>query len=118
MPDQGRRKPPVILHATITLDGKLAVGAPLQTVRGAQVETLDPTQCRALLVSGVVNEIHLTIRPRIDGHRDSPTLSGPPTPEFFPRSLACRLLRMETRDGECLLHYRVLRRARAAARPR
>ena len=64
----------------------------------------------ALLQTRLVNELFLVIRPRIDGRRDSPTLSGPPTPEFFPRSLACRLLRMETRDGECLLHYRVLRR--------
>lgn len=116
MPDGRERRPSVILHATITLDGKLVADAPLQTVRGTQVETLDPTQCRALLVDGMVNEIHLAVRPCIDGRRDSPTLSGPPTPEFFPRSLACRLLRMETRDGECLLRYRVSRRTSAAAR--
>ena len=103
------RKPPLILRATITLDGKLA-DPPLQTVRGTQAVPLDHEQVHALLTGGQVDEIHLTIRPRIDGRRDSPTLSGPPTPEFFPRSLACRLLRMETRDGECLLHYRVLRR--------
>ena len=116
MPDGRKRRLPVILHATITLDGKLAADAPLQTVRGRQIETLDPAQCRALLVNGAVNEIYLIVRPRIDGRRDASTLSGLPTPEFFPRSLACRLLRMETRDGECLLHYRVPRRILAAVR--
>ncbi len=95
---------PVILRAAITLDGKLADDA------------LDPGQLRALLTGGQVDEIHLTVRPRIDGRRDSPTLSGPPTPEFFPRSLACRLLGMETLDGECFLRYRVLRRARRTPR--
>lgn len=116
MPDRRQLKSSVILRATITLDGKLD-GTPLQTVRGTQVDPLDASESRALLAAGLVDEIHLTIRPRIDGRRDSPTLSGPPTPEFFPRSLACRLLRMETLDGECLLHYRVLRRARSADRP-
>ena len=111
MPEPRSRGTPVILRAAITLDGKLAGPSP-QTVRGARVDPLDAGQLRALLTSGEVDEIHLTVRPRIDGRRDAPTLSGPPTPEFFPRSLSCRLLRLETRDGECLLHYRVIGRTR------
>ncbi len=107
----------MILRAAITLDGKLDETTPLQTVRGTQVDPLDVDQSRALLAAGLVDQIHLTIRPRIDGRRDAPTLSGPPTPDFFPRSLACRLLRTETRDGECFLHYRVLRRPRKGAHP-
>ena len=116
MPEPRRRKLRVILRATITLDGKLD-GPPPQTVRGTQVDSLDAGQSRTLLIGGGVDEIHLTIRPRINGRRDAPTLSGLPTAEFFPRSLACRLLRMETVDGECLLHYRVLRRPRKTSSP-
>ncbi len=113
MPDPRPRRTPVILRATITLDGKLD-GAPPQTVRGTQVTPLAHGQVCALLTDGDVDEIHLTILPRVDGRLDSPTLSGSPTVEFFPRSLACRLLRLETADGGCLLHYRVLRRPRKA----
>ena len=101
------------LCAALTLDGKLADPA-LQLLDGQSSKTVDEHEAGALLLAGDVRELRLTIRPRIDGRRDAPTLSGPPTPEFFPRSLACRLLRMETRGGECLLHYRGLRRTRAA----
>ena len=67
---------------------------------------------RALLDAGTVSELHLTVRPRIDGRREAPTLSGPPGAGFFPASVACRLLKAEMRAGECVLRYRV-RRARA-----
>lgn len=110
MPER-RRQPRLILRAAITLDGRLDGGAPVEAVRGTVIEPLDMDRARALLVAREVGEIHLIVRPRIDGRRDSPTLSGAVTPEFFPQSLACRLLRMETRDGECFLHYRVLRRS-------
>ena len=103
------------LCAALTLDGKLAEPA-LQLLEGESSKTVDAREAGVLLLAGDVRELRLTVRPRVDGRRDSPTLSGPPTPEFFPRSLACRLLRMETRGGECLLHYRVLRRARTARR--
>ncbi len=109
-------EPTLLLRAAITLDGKLDNSSPPETVRGTQINRLDPGELRALLTGGQVDEIHLTIHPRVDGRRDALTLSGPPTPEFFSRSLACRLLGMETRDGECVLRYRVLRRGRRAAR--
>lgn len=106
-------RPAATLRAAITLDGKLADPA-LEFSEGAASRTVDAREAGALLVAGRVREIHLTVRPRVDGRRDAPTLSGPPTPEFFPASLACRLLRMETLGGECVLQYRVLRRARPA----
>ena len=62
---------------------------------------------RALLDAGVVREILLAVRPRIDGRRDAATLGGPPGAAFFPASIACRLLAVEMRDGECLLRYQV-----------
>ena len=101
------------LRAAITLDGKLADPAP-EFSEGEFSREVDASEAGALLAAGRVREIHLTVHPRVDGRRDALTLSGPPTPEFFPASLVCRLLGMETRGGECLLHYRVLRRARPA----
>ena len=62
---------------------------------------------RALLDAGAVSELQVTVRPRVDGRRDAPTLSGPPGAEFFPASVACRLLKMEIREDECFLRYRV-----------
>ena len=64
---------------------------------------------RALLDTGAVSDLHVAVRPRIDGRRDAPTLSGPPGAEFFPASVACRLLKVEMRGGECLLRYQVRR---------
>ena len=64
---------------------------------------------RALLDAGAVDELSLLVRPRVDGRRDAPTLSGPPGAAFFPASVACRLLKAEMRNGECLLRYRVKR---------
>ena len=110
MPDP---RPALILRAASTLDGRLDDRTPPEAVRGEIAERLDADRLRALLAAREAGEIHLTVRPRIDGRQGSPTLSGPVTPEFFPRSLACRLLSMETRRGECLLRYRVLRRPRA-----
>ena len=107
------RRPVVTLRAAITLDGRLTDPAP-QLLEDNSSRTVDADGARALLLAGTVREVHLTICPRIDGRRDAPTLSGVPTAEFFPASLACRLLRMETRDGECLVRYRVLRPTRTA----
>ena len=62
----------------------------------------------ALLDAGLADDLLLLVRPRVDGHSAAPTLSGPPTPEFFPRSISCRLRRMEVVGSECLLHYTVV----------
>ena len=85
----------VTVRAAVTADGKLDSNE-------------DPTEFRRLFDEGLVDEIHLTVRPTIDGRRGAATLSGVPG-EFFPASIRCRLLKMEVRGRECLLHYRVLR---------
>ena len=83
------------VRAAITADGKLASGE-------------DPAELRRLCGDDLGGEIHLTVRPVIDGRRGAPTLGGGPG-EFFPASIRCRLLKMEVLGRECLLHYRVLR---------
>lgn len=67
---------------------------------------------RLLLAVNRVDELYLIVRPQIDGRRGSASLSGAGA-EFFPASVACRLLGLESVGDECLLHYRVLRRAAA-----
>lgn len=66
-----------------------------------------PKLFRALLDAGLVDELRLLVRPRVDGRRGADTLSGPPTPEWFPHSISCRLRRMEVHGGDCFLHYTV-----------
>ena len=67
-----------------------------------------PPLFRRLFERELVAEVYLLVRPTIDGRRGAATLSGVPG-EFFPGSVRCRLLKMEVRGQECLLHYRVLR---------
>ena len=94
----------VTVHAAITADGKLD-------------SREDPAELRRLFADNLVTDIHLTVRPIINGQRRAATLGGLPG-EFFPASIRCRLLKMEVRGAECLLHYRVLRRARQPAETR
>jgi riboflavin biosynthesis pyrimidine reductase len=61
---------------------------------------------RQLLDAGVVRELLLAALPLVAGRGNAPTLSGPVGTPFFAHSLAWRLARSDTRDGECLLHYR------------
>lgn len=64
--------------------------------------------CRALLDRPRVDALFLRLRPKLDGRRGSAALSGVGG-EFFPASVACRLVRMEVSGDECFLHYRVRR---------
>ncbi len=131
-----RKRPKVILEAALTIDGKLEAVPPVardasltvvvwedhdgqlaadplgqllalpKAVR--RVICLGPAPTfRALLDAGVVDELELTVGPRVDGRRDAATLSGPPGAAWFPASIACRLLRVAMRGGECRLRYRV-----------
>jgi riboflavin-specific deaminase-like protein len=63
---------------------------------------------RALLTAGLIDELHLTLAPRIFGGQKSPTLTGV-AGEFLPKSADLRLRSMEVAGGECFLRYRVAR---------
>ena len=63
---------------------------------------------RALLTAGLVDELHVTLCPRIFGGERAPTLTGLPG-AFLPASIPLTLKKMEVIGGECFLRYRVLR---------
>ena len=67
-----------------------------------------PRLFRAMLAENLVDEIHLTLAPRIFGGRAAPTLTGLPG-DFLPHSTRCTLREMDVVEGECFLRYRVLR---------
>ena len=61
---------------------------------------------RALLAAGLVDELHVTLCPRIFGGEKAPTLTGIPG-AFLPASVPLILKKMEVIEGECFLRYRV-----------
>ena len=67
-----------------------------------------PTLLRSLLTADLVDELHVTLCPRIFGGLTAPTLTGL-AGESFPESIKLSLREMEVVDGECFLRYRVLR---------
>lgn len=63
---------------------------------------------RALLEAGFVDELHVTLCPRIFGGAAAPTLTGI-AGESLPQSVPLKLAKMEVIDGECFLRYRLAR---------
>lgn len=61
---------------------------------------------QSLLAEDLVDEIHLTLCPRVFGGVHAPTLTGIAS-EFLPRSVRCELEEMEVSGGECFLRYLV-----------
>ncbi|MEQ1859499.1 MAG: RibD family protein [Chthoniobacteraceae bacterium] len=60
---------------------------------------------RALLAADLIDELHLTIVPRIFGGAKAPTLTGV-AGDFLPQSTRLTLRDMRVIDGECFLRYR------------
>jgi len=63
---------------------------------------------RSLLAEDLVDEVYLTLCPRVFGGALAPTLTGL-AGEFLPRSIRCELAGMEVFEGECFLRYLVKR---------
>ncbi|MDR3404413.1 MAG: dihydrofolate reductase family protein [Chthoniobacter sp.] len=63
---------------------------------------------RALLTAGLIDELHLTLSPRIFGGRAAPTLTSI-AGEYLPQSTNLRLRSMEVIEGECFLRYTIRR---------
>ena len=63
---------------------------------------------RSLLAEDLVDEIYLTLCPRIFGGIEAPTLTGL-AGDYLPHSVTCELLSMEVIEGECFLRYAVTR---------
>lgn len=61
---------------------------------------------RALLTAGLVDELHVTLCPRLFGGEKAPTLTGLPG-TFLPASAPLTLKKMEVIGDECFLRYRV-----------
>jgi riboflavin-specific deaminase-like protein len=63
---------------------------------------------RSLLVEDLVDELHLTVTPRVFGGRTAPTLTDV-AGDFLPRSTRLRMQDFETIGDECFLRYAVKR---------
>lgn len=63
---------------------------------------------RALLEAALIDELHVTLCPRLFGGTKAPTLTGP-AGDFLPHGVALTLREMQVRDGECFLRYRIVR---------
>ena len=65
-----------------------------------------PSLFRSLLEASLIDELNLTVCPRIFGGKAAPTLTGIPG-QFLPKSVHCKLAKMEIVGEECFLRYRV-----------
>ena len=66
------------------------------------------TLFRNLISAGLVDELHLTLCPRIFGGRGAPTLTGVAS-DFLPHSAGLRLIEMLPVGDECFTRWKVLR---------
>lgn len=95
--------------ATLHLHPQLDLLRMLQTLRAEHgIDRLvcegGPQLFRAMLLEGLVDELHLTVTPRIFGGTGAPTVTGL-AGDFIPHSIAWRLEAMELIGDECFLRY-------------
>ncbi len=67
------------------------------------------TLFRSLLEEDLVDQLNLTIAPRLFGGRDAPTLTGL-SKDFLPATIRCSLKEMRVGGDECFLTYRIKHR--------
>ncbi len=65
-----------------------------------------PKVFRSLLEAGLVDELHVTLCPRIFGGKEAPTVTSL-AGAFLPRGVRCSLRKMEVIGDECFLRYAV-----------
>lgn len=63
---------------------------------------------RSLVAAGLVDELNLTVTPRIFGGKNAPTLTGIAS-DFLPASTHLKLKSCTPCEGECFLRYEVVR---------
>ena len=63
---------------------------------------------RSFLAEELIDELYLTLCPRVFGSASAPTLTGAPG-DFLPKGIPWQLLKMETIGDECFLKYRATR---------
>lgn len=105
----------IFLHPTPTVDLTLAL-AILRDDYGVKRLVCEGggTLLRSFAAEDLLDELHLTICPRIFGGRGGPTLTGLPG-KFLPKSTQLRLVEMRRAGDECFTLWRVARgKARVA----
>lgn len=107
--DQQKKRLAGLENTDLYLPEKFTLRGVLRTLRQKYgVQTLvcegGPTLLRGLLELGAVDELFLTIAPRMFGGENAPTLTGPPG-EFLPSTQKFTLRAWQAKAGEIYLHY-------------
>jgi len=99
----------IFLHSTPTVDLSLSLSI-LRAGYGVKRLVCEGggTLLRFFAAAGLIDELHLTICPRIFGGTGAPTLAGMPG-KFLPRSTQLRLVEMRRAGDECFTRWSVIR---------
>jgi riboflavin-specific deaminase-like protein len=99
----------IFLHPTPTVDLTLAL-AILRADYGVKRLVCEGggTLLCSFAAADLLDELHLTLCPRIFGGRGAPTLTGLPG-KFLPKSVQLRLVEMRSAGDECFTRWSVVR---------